>query len=118
MTDTIDGAALFTVSELDAPEYAPNRGVFLAGILGKGRGDAFGLYRGTMEPGCEIAREIHEATSETVYILSGQAVATVEEREVPMGPGQVIHIDKNVHHGLRNVGDSVLQFIVIGHPDF
>lgn len=118
MAEQIPGAATFTVSELDAPEYAPNDGVFLAGILGKGRGDAFGLYRGRMEPGCAIAREIHPETSETVYILAGEAVATVEDESVRLGPGQVIHIDKNVHHGLENVGDGVLEFIVIGHPDF
>jgi quercetin dioxygenase-like cupin family protein len=118
MSNTLSGAQVFTVSELDAPEYAPNRGVFLAGILGRERGDGFGLYRGTMEPGCEIAREIHPETSETVYILAGSAVATVEDAEVTLSPGQVIHIDKNVHHGLRNVGDTVLDFIVIGHPDF
>ena len=118
MNERVSGAAVFTVSELDAPEYAPNRGVFLAGILGKARGDGFGLYRGTINPGCEIAREIHPEASETVYILAGQAVATVEDQEVALGPGRVIHIDKNVHHGLRNIGEEILDFIVIGHPDF
>ena len=32
--------------------------------------------------------------------------------------GQVLHVDKNVPHGLRNAGTSVLEFLVIGHPDF
>ena len=54
----LDGGNVFTVSEIAPSEYLPNRGVFLAGILGKARGDGFGLYHGRIEPGCAIAREI------------------------------------------------------------
>jgi mannose-6-phosphate isomerase-like protein (cupin superfamily) len=117
MTD-LKGAAVFTMSEVEASEYLPNQGVFLAGMLGKARGDAFGLYRGRIVPGSEIAREIHPETSETVIVLSGRALGIVEDQEIPLGPGQVLHVDKNVHHGLRNVGDTDLEFLVIGHPDF
>ena len=92
--------------------------MFLAGILGKARGDGLGLYRGRIEKGSEIAREIHPLTSETIIVLSGRALGIVEDQEVPLGPGQVLHVDKNVHHGLRNVGDEDLHFFVIGHPDF
>jgi len=114
----LSGAAVFTISEIEPDEYLPNRGVFLAGILGKARGDAFGLYRGRIVPGSEIAREIHPETSETVIVLEGRGLGIVGDQEVPLGPGQVLHVDKNVHHGLRNVGDEDLHFIVIGHPDF
>lgn len=112
------GARVFDANEIEGDEYLPNRGVFLAGMLGNAHGDAFGFYRGRMEPGAEIAREIHPETTETVYILSGRALGIVEGTEVPLGPGQVMHVDKNVHHGLRNVGDDVLEFLVIGQPDF
>ena len=114
----LDGGVVFTVNEIERSEYLPNRGVFFAPMLGRARGDGFGFYQGTIQPGCEIAREIHPETSETVYILSGQALGVVEGREVPLRPGQVLHVDKNVHHGLRNVGQEPLEFLVIGHPDF
>jgi mannose-6-phosphate isomerase-like protein (cupin superfamily) len=116
--EKLEGGSLFTASEIEASEYLPNKGVFLAQMLGKPRGDGFGFYKGRMDPGCEISREIHPETSETVYILSGQAVGVVGDREIPLGPGQVLHVDKNVHHGLRNVGSGELEFLVIGHPDF
>lgn len=112
------GASVFTTSEIEEGEYLPNQGVFLASVLGKARGDAFGLYRGRIVPGAEIAREIHPETSETVIVLSGTALGIVEDQEIPLGPGQVLHVDKNVHHGLRNVGEDELHFLVIGHPDF
>jgi mannose-6-phosphate isomerase-like protein (cupin superfamily) len=114
----LDGGVFFDTRDLDAEEYLPNRGVFLAGMLGRSRGDAFGLYHGRIEPGCAIERELHPETSETIYVLRGRAVGLVGEHEVPLGPGQVLHVDRNVYHGLRNVGDEVLAFLVIGHPDF
>ena len=114
----LNGAAVFTMSQVPASEYLPNKGVFLAGMLGKSRGDGFGLYKGRMEPGCEIGREIHPETSETVIILSGKALGIVEDQTVELSEGEVLHVEKNVHHGLRNIGDEPLEFLVIGHPDF
>jgi mannose-6-phosphate isomerase-like protein (cupin superfamily) len=118
MTQAIEGGAVFTALEVAASEYLPNRGVWLRGLLGHARGDAFGLYHGRIEPGCAITREVHPDTAETVYVLKGEAVGLVGEREVPLGPGQGIHVDKGVPHGLRNVGAGDLEFLVLGHPDF
>jgi mannose-6-phosphate isomerase-like protein (cupin superfamily) len=118
MSLDLSGAHVFDAKELTPAEYHPNRGVYLSGVLGRHRGDAFGFYYGRMEPGCEIAREIHPDTTETVYILAGNAVGVVGDREVVLEPGHVLHVDKNVHHGLRNVGKTQLEFLVIGNPDF
>jgi mannose-6-phosphate isomerase-like protein (cupin superfamily) len=118
MNQPIDGGMVVSASEEEAMEYLPNKGVFLAQLLGKVRGQAFGMYKGKMDPGCEIAREIHPETSETFYVVSGQALATVGEREVPLGPGQMMHVHKNVHHGFRNVGTGPLEFLVVANPDF
>ena|SRR5215210_1248719 len=118
MSEAIQGGFKFRASEVEACEYLPNRGVFLAGILGKTRGDGFGLYFGRISPGSAIATEIHPETTETVYILSGKAIGLVGEHEVPLMPGEVLHVDRNVPHGLRNPGSEVLEFLVIGHPDF
>jgi quercetin dioxygenase-like cupin family protein len=118
MNQELKGAAVFDPRELTGEEYLPNRGVVLTGMLGKARGDAFGLYLGRIEPGCEIAREIHPETTETIYVLSGEAIGVVGEQEIPLVPGQVLHVDKNTHHGLRNAGSQPLEFLVIGSPDF
>jgi quercetin dioxygenase-like cupin family protein len=109
---------VFSPKKMAKSEYTPNKGVFFAGMLGKGRGDGFGFYYGEIEPGCEIAREIHPETSETVYILRGEAVGIVEDRHLPLRQGDVLHVPMNTHHGLKNVGDGVLEILVVGHPDF
>lgn len=118
MRQQIDGAVVLTAAEQDVMEYLPNRGVFFAQLLGRHRGDGFGFYKGKMDPGCEISRELHADTTETIYILAGKALGIIGDREVPLGPGQMMHVEKNVHHGLRNAGAGPLEFLVIGHPDF
>jgi quercetin dioxygenase-like cupin family protein len=114
----VPGGVVFTPAEIPGNEYLPNKGVFLSQMLGKPRGDGFGFYLGNIEPGCGIAREIHPETSETVYVLDGKAVGFVGDREIPLEKGQVMHVDKNVHHGIRNAGDTTLKVLIIGHPDF
>ena len=118
MERRLQGGAVFTAKERPFSEYLPNQGVFLHNMLGKARGDAFGLYFGRLEPGAEIRREVHPATSETVYVLSGQAVGLCGTEEVPLSAGQVLHVEKNVPHGLRNTGDRTLEVLIVGHPDF
>src|SRR5688500_14648549 len=98
MATPLTGGVVFESKDVPPTEYLPNRGVWLAGMLGKQRGDAFGLYYGRIEPGAQIARELHPETSETVYILSGEAVGLCGDAEVPLRPGQVLHVEKNVPH--------------------
>ena len=114
----LKGAVKVFAPAAHASEYLPNEGVYLAGLLGRERGDAFGLYFGRIAPGKAIHREIHPSTTETVYVLRGRALARVEDQEVPLAAGEMLHVDKNVHHGIENVGDDTLEFLVIGHPDF
>lgn len=118
MSDELNGGVVFRADSVAKSEYLPNKGVFLGGTLTRTRGDGFGFYMGRMEPGCEISREIHPETTETVYVLRGQATGIVGDQEVSLEPGDVLHVDRNVHHGLRNRGAGVLEFLVIGHPDF
>ena len=114
----IKGGAVFTPSEIKGNEYLPNKGVFLSPMLGKPRGDGFGFYLGKIDPGCGIAPERHTESSETVYVLHGQAVGLIGEQEVSLAPGKVMHVDPGVPHGIRNTGKETLEILIIGHPDF
>src|SRR5262245_56951583 len=118
MSDAIQGGVKFRASEVETMEYLPNKGVFLGGMLCRNRGDGFGLYFGLIQPGSEIAREIHPESTETVFVLSGKAVGIVGEQEVPLSPGEVLHVHRNVPHGIRNAGSETLEILVIGNPDF
>jgi quercetin dioxygenase-like cupin family protein len=112
------GGAVFTPAQIAGDEYLPNKGVFLSNVFGKKTGHAFGFYFGRIERGCGIARETHAETSETVYVLAGDAIGIVGDQEVPLRAGQAMHVEKNVPHGIRNAGASILEILVIGNPDF
>ena len=45
----LDGGVVFDAKSQSSSEYLPNRGVFLAGMLGKDRGDGFGFYFGRID---------------------------------------------------------------------
>ena len=114
----LNGGAVIDAKSVEPSEYLPNKGVFHAGLLGAWRGDGLGLYFGRIEPGAAIAREIHPETSETLVILAGNAICLCGDVEMALSAGQVLHIERNVTHGLRNVGASDVEFLVIGVPDF
>jgi mannose-6-phosphate isomerase-like protein (cupin superfamily) len=110
---------IFSPQRMPMVPYPSSKGVAFASVLGKKRGDKIGLYYGEIEPGREIVLEVHDKTTETIYILRGKAVAFDKKgQEVPMGAGQILHIPTTIHHGLRNVGTSKLKILVIGSPDY
>jgi mannose-6-phosphate isomerase-like protein (cupin superfamily) len=110
---------VFTPRTMPKIEYPTSKGVYFATVLGKKRGDKIGLYYGEVEPGREIKLEIHDKTAETIYILSGKAVAIDKtSTKVPMKAGQILHIPTNNYHGLQNVGTGKLKILVIGSPDY
>jgi mannose-6-phosphate isomerase-like protein (cupin superfamily) len=53
-----------------------------------------------------------------MYVLSGEAVGLLGEHEVPLKAGQVLHIDKNVSHGIRNAGTGTLELLIIASPPY
>jgi quercetin dioxygenase-like cupin family protein len=118
MRRKVRGGMVFTPAGEAGTEYLPNKGVFLTAMLGRARGDAFGLYLGRIEPGCGIEREIHASSTETVYVIAGSAVGMVAGQEIPLSPGEVLHVEKDTYHGLRNTGSSILEVFIIGCPDF
>ena len=46
----------------------------------------------------------------------GRGMATLGDREVPVGPGATIYAPQGVWHGLRNTGDSTLGMNAIYSP--
>lgn len=118
MLNEVRGGVVLSAVEAGTFEYLPNKGVFLGGLLDRAHGNPFGLYIGRIEPGSGIAKEIHPENSETIYVLSGEAVGVLGDHEIPLGAGQVLHIEKNVSHGIRNAGQRTLELLIIASPPY
>jgi quercetin dioxygenase-like cupin family protein len=63
-----------------------------------------------------IGRHVHQEEVETVYVLSGESVLTVEDSEVVFSEGQAVVIPKGIEHGLRNETNKDVQLLTIFTP--
>lgn len=76
------------------------------------KGRAFN--HGFLEPGCGLGYHQHVGTTETIYILSGQAEYTDENQEKTiLHPGDVTFTDNGQSHSLYATGDETLEFIAL-----
>lgn len=56
----------------------------------------------------EIRVHLHEREDEIIFIRMGNGIATLGDREIPVGPGATIYVPQGVWHGLRNNGPDLL----------
>jgi mannose-6-phosphate isomerase-like protein (cupin superfamily) len=64
----------------------------------------------------EIRVHLHEREDEIIFIRMGHGIATLGDREVPVGPGATIYVPQGVWHGLRNTGESTLGMSAMYSP--
>ena len=73
-----------------------------------------------LPPGKEsFAFHLHHREEEWTYVLEGHGVAEVDDREVPLGPGDFLGFPPGTAHLLRNTGDRDLVLLMGGEilPD-
>jgi mannose-6-phosphate isomerase-like protein (cupin superfamily) len=69
-----------------------------------------------LPPRAEIAVHLHEREDEIIFIRMGSGIATLGDREVPVGPGATVYAPQGVWHGLRNTGETTLGMSAIYSP--
>lgn len=67
-------------------------------------------------PGVELAYHDHADEVETVYMIAGEGILTLGDREVPFEAGQVVALPKGFKHCLKNTGSEEIQMITIFTP--
>src|ERR1700727_2910440 len=53
-------------------------------------------------PGVGIPRHVHAYWDETIYVLDGSGIVTLNDERVPIQEGATIFIPKGVWHGIEN----------------
>jgi mannose-6-phosphate isomerase-like protein (cupin superfamily) len=61
-----------------------------------------------LPPSSEIRVHLHQREDEIIFIRMGTGIATLGDREIPVGPGATIYVPQGVWHGLRNSGQDIL----------
>jgi mannose-6-phosphate isomerase-like protein (cupin superfamily) len=64
-------------------------------------------------PGGISGEHVHTRTEEIYFILSGRGEMTLDGRPHTVGPGHLILTGLGTRHGLRNIGDEGLGWLVI-----
>jgi len=75
--------------------------------------DVYKVKRIEVLPGRRLSYQKHEKRSEHWMVVQGQAVVTLEGKEIPLNPGQTVDIPQKAAHRIFNPGQDLLVFIEI-----
>ena len=71
------------------------------------------IKRISVLPGKQLSYQRHKFRAEHWFFISGQGVAIVEGRELPVKPGSTVDIEVHQLHRIRNTGAEELIFIEV-----
>ena len=67
-------------------------------------------------PGGDIGRHRHAQQFETVWVIRGNAILTLDQMEVFIREGQIIAIPIGLEHALRNEGETLVELLTFFTP--
>lgn len=67
----------------------------------------------TIDAGAQLSYQSHTKRSEHWVVISGEAEVTLNEKKIPLLPGQSIHIPVGSKHRIRNPGKAPLIFVEV-----
>jgi mannose-6-phosphate isomerase-like protein (cupin superfamily) len=69
-----------------------------------------------MPPGTSEVLHYHGRAQQFFFVLSGEAVMDVGDREIRLTAREGLHIPPGIRHQIRNVSTEPVQFLVISQP--
>ncbi len=76
------------------------------------------VKRITVLPGKRLSLQRHRRRAEHWFVVQGEAVVTLDEREIPLKQGQAVDIPQFAKHRIANPGQSPLVFIEVQMGDY
>jgi quercetin dioxygenase-like cupin family protein len=67
-------------------------------------------------PGATVGRHRHAEQVETVWVIRGNAILTLDQTEVSLRDGQIIAIPLALEHALRNEGPALVEMLTFFTP--
>lgn len=106
-------------NERDVKIYSPpgHEGTFNRRLVGPAEGiENLEVIIGEMEPGGLADPHFHEDMEQIMYILEGKMHIVINEKEAVLSKGDVIWIPKMAMHEVKNIGESLLRFVLMYSP--
>jgi len=97
-------------------EHARFPGILMKGLLTSADNPLASVNVVEVPPGGKIGLHRHAQQLETVWVIHGNAILTLDQTEVPMRDGQIIAIPVGLEHALRNEGQAVLKLLTFFTP--
>ncbi len=76
------------------------------------------VKRITVYPGKRLSLQRHQKRSEHWHIIKGNAVVTLDDKEIPLGKGESVDIPRGGTHRVANPGQEEMVFIEIQQGDY
>lgn len=101
----------------EQPEYLhPDHTLFfIRDVVTAETNPMLSLHRGRIEPDGEIVRQYIEHT-ETIYILSGDALCNLAGEESRLGAGSCIVAPAQIDRSLKNCGEQPVELLIAVTP--
>lgn len=71
-----------------------------------------------VSPGSRLSLQRHRRRAEHWYIVRGEAVVTLDGRDIALRKGEAIDIPKGAKHRIKNVGRNEMAFIEVQTGDY
>ncbi|AOS82927.1 mannose-1-phosphate guanylyltransferase/mannose-6-phosphate isomerase [Chlorobaculum limnaeum] len=81
-------------------------------------GERFKVKRITVKPGAALSLQMHHKRAEHWIVVTGRAMVTVGERQVPLEANESIYIPVEEKHRLENRGDAPLELIEVQSGEY
>jgi quercetin dioxygenase-like cupin family protein len=115
MGDLAQVVALDDVDPIELPNGSWSRMLVTEGNVG---GNRSSLGYSVFTPGTTLAPVRHE-TEELAFVVSGRGELLLDDRALPFGPGDALHIPSGVWHAVANTGDTdAVMVFGFPHPDY
>lgn len=97
-------------------EHARFPGIYMKGLLTSEDNPLASINVVQVPPSGVIGHHRHAQQLETVWIIKGEAVLTLDQTDVHLRDGQIIAIPIGLEHALRNEGNTPLELLTFFTP--
>ena len=97
-------------------EHARFPGIYMKSLLTPQDNPLASVNVVRVPPGGKIGLHRHAQQLETVWVIKGKAILTLDRTEVPLSDGQIIAIPIGLEHALRNEDRAPLELLTFFTP--
>jgi quercetin dioxygenase-like cupin family protein len=97
-------------------EHARFPGISMKGLLSTSDNPFANVNVIRVPPGVTVGRHRHAGQVETVWVIRGMAILTLDQTEVALQDGQIIAIPIGLEHALRNDGTTPVELLTFFTP--